>query len=364
MDLNSLIRTLSSDGTLRRVALNVRTQFGTPTRRYIGAELMPERLVPENMFKESGIKYRSVIANSGTRYSPVQLKGGALVGEMEVSLAEADIGSQLTARDYDALLAALGRNASMDAVAQIVRFVETTVNRPLVELLEKQRWQAIVGAQVELRGDNGYSEDVVYSNPTGHRANAGGVWGNDSYDPFDDIFAMHQKLADKGYSVSRIITSRNVVSIMGGNDKVKTRAGHLKVAVGGSITVMGGRATLAAINGSLAEDGLPPIEVYDLQYQHRTGSSRFMPNNVMVLVAQTGRDEEMFVGPDTIELVPDTLGYVGIGRAAGQSAPGRVIRLESFDNKPPRVESEGWMTALPVIAEPEAIAVIQAISAT
>jgi hypothetical protein len=56
------------------------------------------------------------------------------------------------------------------------------------------------------------------------------------------------------------------------------------------------------------------------------------------------------------------LGYTAIGRGAGQASNGRVIRAEAFDNKPPRIEAEGWQTALPVITEPEALAVISSIS--
>ena len=79
------------------------------------------------------------------------------------------------------------------------------------------------------------------------------------------------------------------------------------------------------------------------------------------MLATTGRDATLDLG-DSEQLLTDTLGYTAIGRAAGQAQPGRVVRMEAFDNKPPRIEGEAWQTSLPVITEPEAIGVIAAIS--
>lgn len=359
-DLASLIRTLTTDGSIARVAQNPAAQFGVPERSYLGAAILPERTVPENAFTEYGIKYRTVVANAGTRYSPVQKKGGALSGSFKVELAEADIGSEFTSRDYDALLRYLQNNATMEATTSLTRWLDTTVNAALIETLERWRWQAIVDAVVQLRGDNDYSEDIAYSNPAGHRFNAG-VWSTDSVDPFDDIFAGAQILADKGFNVGRIITSRRVIGIMGGNDKVKTRTSRVVLNTSGQITASIGRVTRDDINGVLSADGLPPIELYDLRYRTSTGTGRFLADTVMVLIGTTGRDEELDLG-DSIEVLPDTLGYAAIGRAAGQSAPGRVIRMEAKEDKPPRVLGEGWATQLPVITEPEAVVVIKAIA--
>src|SRR5678815_1848366 len=102
-DLYSLLRDLRRDGTLDRIANNTLSQFGTRNRQRLGARILPVRNVPLNQYTEDQIRYRSPIANAGTRYSPVQLKGGALVGSFDVKLAEQDIGSQLTSRDFDAL---------------------------------------------------------------------------------------------------------------------------------------------------------------------------------------------------------------------------------------------------------------------
>lgn len=363
MDIASLVNQLMEDGTVRALAVNTAAQFGITPRRYIGAELLPERTVPENAYREDAIRYRTIIANSGTRYSPTQKKAGDLVGSFLVELGNSDIAREITARDYDALVHLLGQASTMEATANLVRFADRTLNLALAEYNEKQRWDAIVSASVVRTGDNAYSETVAYANPSGHRAAAGGVWSSDAYDPFDDILAMADLLEGKGYTVGRIITSRTVLSIMAGNDKVKTRTGVATINTSGQIAATPGRASAEAIDNALMRDGLPPLETYDLLYHTQSGSGRFLASTVFVMIAATGRDESIELA-DTAEnlTLNDTLGYTAVGRAAGQATPGRVIRMVAKEDKPPRIEGEAWQTSLPVITDPEAVAVINTIS--
>jgi hypothetical protein len=363
MDIASLVNTLMEDGTVRTLALNAAAQFGLVPRRYIGAELLPERTVTENAYREDAIRYRTIIANSGTRYSPTQKKGGDLIGSFLVELGNSDIARELSARDYDALITMLQNNPTMEGAATLLRFADRTLNLALVEYNEKQRWDAIVSASVVRTGDNAYSETVAYANPANHRAAAAGTWSSDAYDPFTDILAMADLLEGKGYTVGRIITSRTVLSILAGNDKVKTRTGVATINTSGQIAATPGRASSTAIDMALGRDGLPPIETYDLLYHTQAGSARFLPSTVFVMVATTGRDETIELSDTAQNLtLTDTIGYTAIGRAAGQSAPGRVIRMVAQEDKPPRVEGEAWQTSLPVITDPESIAVINTIS--
>ena len=343
-DIQGLIDQMASTGAINRIARNRAAQFGTRTRRLIGAEVLPAQDQEENSYTDDTVRYRTVVANAGTRYSPVVLKGNAYTGSVEVKLFDIDIGSELTSRDYDALIRYLNRNDSMDAMANITNFLNTTVNMGLEELREVYRWQAIEKALVQRRGANGYSEDIAYSNPAGHRAVAAAAWSLSTTDPFVDIFDRVQLLADKGYQVSRIITSRNVASILGNNEKVRTRTGAITVNVGGGLVVQGGRASLSQINGALQAEGLPALELYDLIYRTQTGTQRFISDDVMIFLATTGRDAALELGDQTgtVELLPDTLGYYGVGRAAGQSGPGRGMQAVHKTDKPPRGEGQGF----------------------
>lgn len=380
MDIGGLLTQLRADGSLYRMAINPAAQFGTQTRRYIGAELLPERNVEVNQYTEEQIRYRTVVANAGTRYSPTQRKGGALVGSFDVKLAESDIQNELTSRDYDTIVRLVqGAGAIMGAgfpspgnvpvpptlaaAAQVTRFVDTVIVRALVEVLEVWRWQALVNKLVKLRGDNGYSEDVGYPQFASLSGAATGNWGDTTgaFDPFVDIFARVQALADRGMTATRIITGRQVLMKMANNTAVRARAGRVVVTTGGQIRGTAGMANLGEINQALNADGLPPIELYDLQYRTTTGAQHFLQRDAMVIVATSGRNEALDLGDGMFETMEDVLGYTAIGRAAGQATPGRVVRLENREDKPPRIFAEGWQTALPVITEPEAIAVITGI---
>lgn len=360
-DIAGLIDKMKKERTVQAILTSPLAQFGTKTRQYLGSTILPEKVVAANMYTEEKIRFRSIIANASQRFSPIQLKDGALYGAWDVKLAESDQGSQITASDYEALLRLSGQSASMDGVAQITGALNTMVNIPLVEHNELMRWQAIVNAQVLGKGDNGFRYTVNYDNPAGHRAAVTNAWTVDTNDPFDDIYTMVRLLASKGLECGRIITSTRVVGIMAQNAKVASRTNRLVVAAG-AIVAQPGNVGLAQINAALSADGLPPIEKYDLQYTTSTGTARFLPDTVMVFIAKTGRDVNLDLGETTgVEVLPDTLGYLGVGTPAGQTAPGRVAILQHFETKPPRIEMQGWQTSLPVVTEPEAIAVLTGI---
>lgn len=369
MDLYTLIRTMMQDGTVQTIARNPLAQFGPPARQYLGATLLPERLVPLNAYRERNIRYRTVIANSGTRYSPTQLKDdNSIVGSMLVELGETDIARQFTAEDYDAFLQLLASNQSMDAVASLTRWLDVTVNRALLDLNEKQRWQALLDASIAATGDNGFAETITYSNPAGHRVNAGGTWSSDAYDPYPDILAQVQLLADKGYTMNRMIASRAVATILARNAKMQARVGgRITVSTGGQLaSEPRPLISLADLNAVFNADGLPPLETYEQQYFDYTGAHRFFRATSLFMAATTEQDQAVvdnnYYASGEVPILDNTLGYQAIGRAAGQSAPGRVIRMQAFEDKPPRIEAEGWSTTLPVILHPEAIAVINAIA--
>lgn len=361
-DIATLIDQMRRDGSIQRLARNRAAQFGTESRRLIGAEVLPARDVEENAYTDDTVRYRTNVANAGTRYSPVQLKGNVLVGSVDVKLFDTDIGSELTSRDYDALLRYLERNQSMEAIASVTNFLDTTVNQALEELREVYRWQAIEKALIQRRGHNGYKEDIPLSNPAGHRAIAAAAWSNDATDPFDDIFNRAQLLTDKGFGISRIITSRRVLGIMGQNEKVRTRAGAITVNVGGGLVVQGGRASINQIGQIFQDNGLPAPEMYDLVYRTQTGTVRFISDDVMIFLGLTGQDIDLTTGADVVEILPNVLGYYAVGKATGQPTPGRVIQAKFKDDRPPRIEAQGWETTSPVINEPEAIATIQSIA--
>jgi hypothetical protein len=359
MDLASLINRMRNEGTLDVIVGNPMAQFGPTARSYLGATVLPERLVPANEYWESQIRYRTLIANDGTRYSPVQIKQqGQLIGEFLVSLGHQDIGAQFSSRDYDALIDLLGRNLGIQAEATLIDWFDLTVNRALIERTEVQRWQAIIDAQVVRVGDNAYHEVVTYPNPPGHRVAVGGNWASDAYDPMDDIMGIAEFLADKGYTIGRFITSRRVGTMLLRNENIAKRAGRFVLTT--QTEMFMNSTTMGDVNAVMAMNGFPSVELYDLTYFTATGIERFIPDDVFIILAATGQDTSVAFAED-MRYLPNIAGYTAIGRPAGVPAPGRVLRATVQTDKPPRVEAEGWQASLPVVTDPESIVVLSGI---
>jgi hypothetical protein len=363
MDMASFVAQLRRDGSFDYLVGDAAMQFGMGARRYLGATLLPERQTMTNMYTESGIRSTTIIANDGSRYSPVQKKaGGVMVGTFDVKLGDQSIGAEFTARDYDAVLELLmraggGAIAMEGAANRVLDWANVALNLALIELAEKQRWDAIVDASVVRSGDNGYTETVSYPNPSGHRVAAGGTWSSDAYDPFPDIVAQVDLLADKGYRATRMVCSTAVLRILQRNMKMATRNAPVRVLTASDIV---NRQSIADLNAGLQANGLPPIETYDLTYRDATGRQRFLDPATLVILAETGRDETIEVA-DGVRYLPDTLGYTAIGRTPGAATPGRVMNVD-YDDDPPHLEGKARQTSLPVVTEPDAIATIHTIA--
>ena len=372
MDIKGLVEDMVRGGAFMQVMGDPLAQLGTPAAPYLFAGVLPERLVEYNEYTEQGIRYRTVIANAGTRYSPVQIKQGVISGAMRVTLGNSDIGSHFTGADYDGLIRVLERvggtgvgvRPRLEAIARtLIGWAENTINQPLLVHNEYNRVQALVNAQVILTGDNNYRETVNLPNPTGSRVAAGGVWSNNTYDPWADIIARQNFLAAKGYQTNRIIAGTDVLTILRNNDKVKARAGSISI-MSGTVTGMPGAVSAARLNEMAQADGLPPFEAYDRKYFTQTTYGELFPRATMLFLGLTGRDERIERGDLEPVVQGNTLGYTAIGRAAGQPTPGRAMPAPRviMDSKPPRVEGEGWQTSFPVVTDPEAVSVIHTIS--
>ena len=350
MDIQSLIQQMTTQNQFTRATNLPGLTLGLAARRYLGATVLPVRVVRENAFRDTSIAYRTVMANTGTRYSPVVIEKGAMVGSMLVELGEIDIGSTFTAQEYDALVEILGAGRSMEAQAELLQWAMRTLALPVQERLEKQRWEALDDAQVIREGANGYEEVVDYPNPAGHRISGGSLLDPD-IDPVEVLLTQQQLLASKGYETGRIITSLKAANLFARHPKVRA-------AIGGEGSTVPVRVTRERVNEYLADNILPAIEVYDLTTRKRDGTVvRCKRENAMTLVADTGRDAQVDL-PDDIRELPNTLGYAAIGRAAGQPTSGIVTLVEYRNKKPVGLYGESYATGGVVVQDPEAVAVV------
>ncbi|MFN6475245.1 hypothetical protein [Nostoc sp. DedQUE07] len=367
--VGALLERLKAENVLIDTVNYPRLQFGPRTRRYYFSELLPERNVTRNEYREEEISYKTIMPNSGTRYSPVVIKGGARVGSFLVELGESDIGSEFTGQAFDNLIEKLGQNtveSMQQAEEQIVNFTDRTIGRALAEYREKQRADAIVKAQIVRKGANNYQEIVDIPNPAGHRVTipSGSVgsptgWYNDSYDPIEDIIGKINWLkTEKGLIATRCVTSTKLKMRMAMLPKVQAYGGGITI-IQGSLTGTGPNGTSSVVDLAFAKNEIPRCDTYDLRFFNGDGSSeRFMDENAFVILCETGRDQTIDLGDEEPIPLYNTLGYTAIGRPVGEAKPGVTNRATYKDDKPPRIEMQGWQTILPVIQDPEAIAVL------
>jgi hypothetical protein len=367
-DIYEIWNQLVEEGVPDQIVRSPMLQFGTERRPYLGATLLPERQRTTNEFTETKITYKSFPALDGTRYSEPKMQGQQLVGSFSVKLGEIDTAAQLTGYDLDAIIEIASDNP-IAARNRLIQWVTGGFGVSLAEKEEIQRWQAFVDAAVPIQGMDGNSEVIQLPNPEGHRtAVPSGTtaaptgWYGDDYDPMEDIDAVVQLFADKGYVINRIIGDTQVMSCVARNPVMRERLGAVTFPNNTPVNRIGA-ISRAAINTYLQSDwGLPPIEIYDLTYS-TMGNARqfFKKRGALVFVCTTGRDEMLETGTDDaeVEVIPDTLGYYAIGRAVGQTSSGRVVETEVKTMKPPGIYGQGFQTSFPVVTEPEAIAVLQ-----
>lgn len=366
MDLVELINSVIERDLIARLAANPSAQFGLRSEQFVAASLLPEQGVPGNVVEDENVRYRSVIANDAARYSPVQLKeGAALFGSMLAKLADSDIGKEFTAQQYDQIRRLLERGGTMEAEARFLGWLDQEVNQALLRLNEKQRWDALIDAAVVRTGDNGFTETVSYPNPSGHRVQVSADWeaetsGVSDDDPFVDIFSVFEQARDENVIFNRILMSSKVQFILLRNTFVKDRA---QFGAAGFIPpnddVLRAPMAVPALAALFVAQGLPAPEVFDGTYEDFNGTHRYLDEDKILFVGQTGQSLEIFPEDGDPFFVTDTLGYHAIGEPAGQNTPGRVISVEVISNKkPPRIEVEGWQTSLPIITSGEKVFVL------
>lgn len=376
MDIGKLILDLEKNNQIQGIMTNNRAQFGPANAPLIGADLLPERTVDKNSYREEAVKFRTFAANPSTRYSPVTFVDGALASSFLVELGESDYGQTLDSNVYDALRKEMRAGTLEQAASRLLQFT-AMANDALIQRNHIWRMQALVDGRINAKYGN-VQFTVDFARPTGHRVTvpSGTIaspagWYDQNYDQIADIVAMIEMLGRKGYIVSRIMTSQRILTLMLKSKNTRQYMNSVVAVPSLDGTGISARGTARQVNRSQLEQIIRDnttstfsgFEVNDQYYNTRNGSKRYFREDAMLFVCSTGRSEEYlpedYDGEDGPLVVPDTLGYFGVGVAAGQDSPGRVITLEAITKKkPPRVEQEAWQTSGPVILEPEAIAVI------
>lgn len=369
-DLGTIIANLRGDDEFNTAANDPRAQFVGPNNTpFLGAQLLPEEGQELNMYEEEDFALlQEVIASDVDANSPPVFKRGAERRNIfQVVLGDSGVALQMSGRDYDNIVRMLGRNAPMQRVADAVMDFNGNLINAGTTYNEVQRWDAILDALVTRRVGE-VDEPIAYPSATGQRVTIAAAWSDDTYDPFDDLFGTLDWGSDLGYeSLQRVITTRKVTNILMRNDFAVKRSGNV-TQIGND--VYANAPDMARLQTYLASNGIPQMETYDRMYRDQDGRYRFIPDDCMILVFDTGRDNE--AAQEAAELsgrpfLPDnfrgTIGYTGIGTTSGHAdrGPGRFVTVRFVDEARPRVVGEMVQKSLPVFREPNAFRVFKGI---
>jgi hypothetical protein len=368
-NISQLISWMNDTGQFSALANSPLSQFGTPQERLLGATILPEQQEMENSGKESGIAIEGEIGNSGADLSPAQLNKAFGDYSGAWTLGKIDAATQLTGGDIEKIIQYLMKlrpsNTPVESSAEIVtRWFDRGVMGSLAKVIEHQRWQAIIDGVVKRRGANGYAEDVTYPFPSGHQvtvASSGTVvapagWYDrnpaTAADALEDILSAQQRLADKGYTLNRIISRKSIKTVFMRNGKVR------QSALPDGATRATSQSDIAAM---LESYELPPWETYDVTFPYRSPNNSSILTRVayldratfdpVILLASTSLEAQIDMGRDNgILTLPNTLGFYKLGRPEGQTQYGKVAKAIVYDEKyPPSVYGEVVAKGLPVI---------------
>lgn len=369
-DIPSLLDYLRATRDIEQLTGTLLTQWGPRDRRMMSADLLPPRRVMANQDTIEDVRYRTVAAVDGTRYSPAQLvDGGELWGKVHYELGNSDIMRQITGANWDAINRYLASNMGAQAAVAVVGFFNSMIIQALVEHDELANWSAIVFNEVIRRGDNAYYEYVGGPELTGHRVDASVDWTDATKDPWtEDIIPRIRFLTNLGYARNgiRVYTSEAVLQTLADHPTTANRLLIGPLATGQTAAESLGWVSESDVANILRRKlGVRSVETNEMRIMTKTGDERVYPEDHMTFIATTNRSEEVIYNEDDpadIRVVRGTIGFTGVGIPANSTRPGRRSALEAFLNqKDARIQMQGWQTTGPVILDPTAITDIASI---
>ncbi|MEO1399685.1 MAG: major capsid protein [Cyanobacteria bacterium J06635_1] len=373
-----LYEELQEERYFERLMLDPMAQFGSEDQQLLGAQLMPERVVEENAYEETQVRYRTKPALDNNRYSPTQKQdNSALIGSFRVDLGHTDTRKDLTGKEYDDLRQLLMRGGDMKAMSQVINWVDKELVQPHIIKNELQRWQAWLLASVSRQTANGDMQAINYYRPADHIVTIpGGTtgspqgWHLDTYDPFDDIEAGKEKLQGLGYSLVGMYATPSLGRVLRTNDEVIKRNGRRIPNDVAPPT----RVTETILSQLLEDEDYTGITLYNGGYESEAGFKPYMDvedgYDYLLMVGGTQRQYDMasdYTGAvsdisnftDSTIVLNNTLGYYAVGRNAGKDSSGRSIYTKMMEKKPVGMMGESYQTGLPVITDPQAYYVIR-----
>lgn len=341
-----------------------------PPADYLFNNFLPSRNENDYYVDSGSMTVKTTMAGmSGmdSRYAP----GGAVsVSEFSGQTGKLTITAGLSEkqlRDLQNMLAKLGSDGAR--TEQIQQVALNFVNKIIVQaLLDREEW---LKAQAMTTGalswtQNGKTLTADYGVPAANFLAQ--ETGNDAWDgsasKFWDNIAELQEILD--YDVRAFITHPTTLKAIMANQSVN----QLQLVNWNQLTGQFTFTRYRAINGTNAPSSDPretitmiaygkEAEVFDLASPGATVKVPFMPTGAILAIGRANNDNVFRIGQgSTEEPEPDAIGYGHVAPTVeGSGAPGRWSRVYVPQDRPFEFIADGVENFLPVIEEPELIAV-------
>ena len=386
--IKELLLQIQDDGLFESYMIDPLAQFETELGALLGARLLPEQLHAENSYKETQIRWKTRPALDNNRYSPTQMQtGGRLVSSFNVDYGYTDTQSAFDPKEYDDFMMYLNRGGDEQAIAAAINWAERTLLRPHTIKNEIQRWQALLLGTVERLTVDGQMDPITYYQEPGHKVWVpGGTvgtpagWHSPTYSILGDLITGVEKLEDLGYQAVGMYATPAIYRLMRSNEEMVKKNSTVRVDNADQLVSTNVRMTEAGIATVLLDEELPPLTTYNTGYESINGFKRYMNvedgYDYLLIAGSTTRNWDMAIDYqgttetdvsgftdgafDNVNFrINNVLGYHGIGRNAGQAAPGRTVNTWVETRKPGGLGGESYQTGLPVIQDPQAYYVIR-----
>ena len=377
-DLASLLAFLIANRYYSLISSNLLSQWGPPGRALLGAEFMPPRVMEgisqDNTGEIERVHFYTVAAKDKTRHSAApKVDGGQFFGSIRYKLGDSALLLEFDSSRYDALMRYLNTNQGMQAVASLEGFADTGVMQGLVEHDEFKIWESLTSGGYGRFGDNGYVELVNGPDLSGQFLDVADDWTNPAINPWPTVEARIQRLVNLGYEKNgiRVVFTDQVRQILKSNPFTAIKAGKGILVTNGTGQIVtqpiSGIVDDADIDNIFRNLGVQAPRSYDLRgFTPGHVQRRFYAEGGMTFVASTGVTEEVrwnVDNPADVRIVTDIVGVLGLGRANGQPASGRQVRMRSFlDQTDARLEGEGWQATGPILMQPQAVCGLKGIT--
>lgn len=342
-------------------------------RSRLGQFFMP-LLFKENEYSENGYRLEQSVGYDDEPDSPLVADHGLRTSKFMVRLGSQSKAYFLTPQDVDTLMG-LERNGELDSVMDVVAQHVDMAAESLKDVIERQSWEAMLKAQVEIRFRNQAPFTLNYPNPAGHRVSVGGGtsaapagWNDPNYDIAQDLNTALRRMGD----VTHIVCSHRIANLIQSNNTVRAQMGML--TFNPSLNAFGVTQnpllSMDDVNRYMTRNRLPSIIVYDDHYRvAKEGTAgnasqryRFLDENSLIMFNNDVTNSEI-IGTRDLTLAEQQanmgsgIGYVGNGRVVQKDFLGQSFGVFPTDTQTVKgtgLRIDATQRTLPVMWDTEA----------